>query len=399
MKLNRKELVQALDSVKGLFSDNSVEKKFTSRILLIADPSLDFVQLRYRNVSSAMTVKFNAKQEKQERFVIGFKGLYDSLKRFKDKEIILEEDQNKITVSVPNKPIKISLKNIEENEEFFNFIEMENLPQRFSFTYKIDKFIEAITSIRGSVSKDMTRFMFTGICLDEYKLPDGKKELSFITSDGKNLSVYNRLDNKKNVKRVDPMLVFPIKVFDSFLKALKIGTAERVQISVMKDKDKGHNYMTLETDNIKIISEAFDTQFPQYENVIPNKADIAVPFGVDTDRLLEAFKFIKPASLSKYERFSITTLPKESKLSLTSADGVSIKIDIVIKNQANYEKTLYLNLHPLYKFVSAMKKTKATDLVFGINASDASALTIKRPDNRDYLFITMPISIKEINGS
>lgn len=233
-----------------------------------------------------------------------------------------------------------------------------------------DTLEEQIKATEFSASQDISKPAFTGTYIKE--TVDGY--LSFVTSNGKSLSVITRPYEEKH-GQVETDIIVPQKIFKTLLNSLSAG---EVLFSVL------NNQAFFKAGNVYVFANLVDGKFPNYNDVIP--AERQNIFKVQANEFLSAIDTVSVMADSDSNK--VTLELKGSILTLSAHHSVyglaKQEVEVEYSGEDISVSVNYKALSDFLKFVS----TKQVEMTIN---SKSSPLLLKDVNDDHYLYITMPV--------
>ena len=297
---------------------------------------------------------------------------------------------SEIIRKLPNKIIKITINenNLLEIEcegslyklATMNPDEFPELPQ-----INVDNSIEIEQTILKNmirktifaVSTEENRPIFTG-CL--FEVVDNK--LNVVAVDGYRLAIKNNIINEK-VNSFSS--VIPGKTLNEVNKIIS-DSFEPVKIGISR------NQALFEMENCKIVTRLLDGEFLKYSNIIPQNWETRIK--VNKNNIQECFeriKLISSSAIEKEKKYPVKINVEVGKVTISCANQTGdAKEEIYVETEG---KELEIGFNQIF-FLDSLKAIDDEDVYieFGTNRSPC---IIKSLDNGDYVYMILPIKIKE----
>ena len=222
-----------------------------------------------------------------------------------------------------------------------------------------------------------SRPIFTG-CLIETE----NNKLNIVAVDGFRLalrSIY--LTQKTN----DFSAVIPGKTLNEVNKIL-LDSFEPVKIGISK------NQALFEMDKCKVVTRILDGEFLNYKNVIPSTWETRIR--VNRSNLQDCFErisLISSSSVEKEKKYPVKVVVDIGKVTISCTNQTGdAKEELFISTEG---KNLEAGFNPKY-FLDSLKVIDDEE-VFVEFGSSISPCLIKSTENNDYVYMILPIRIKE----
>lgn len=293
------------------------------------------------------------------------------IRKLPDSEIHININENNLlTIECEGALYKLATMNPDEFPELPK-IEIEN-----SIELEQSALKNMIKKTIFAVSTEENRPIFTG-CLFEIK----NNKLNVVAIDGFRLAL--RTINLP-VPVNDFKAVIPAKTLNEVNKILT-ESFEIVKIGVSK------NQAVFEMENCKIVTRILDGEFLNYSSVIPSNWQTRVR--VEKNSLQNSFErisLISSSSIEKEKKYPVKVKIDIGKLTIfcTNQTG-DAKEEVYIFTEG---KNLDVGFNPKY-FLDSLKAIDEEEIYveFGTNVSPC---LIKSVDNNDYVYMILPIRLK-----
>ena len=228
-----------------------------------------------------------------------------------------------------------------------------------------------------AVSTEENRPIFTG-CLFEVE----NNKLNLVAVDGFRLalrSIY--LPTKSN----NFSAVIPGKTLNEVNKILS-DSFENVKIGIAK------NQALFEMDNCKVVTRILDGEFLNYRTVIPNNWETRIR--VNKNNLQNSFErisLISSSSIEKEKKYPVKLSVDIGKLiiSCTNQTGEA-KEELFVSSEG---KNMEAGFNPKY-FLDSLKAIDEEEIFIELG-SNISPCLVKSVENSDYVYMILPIRLKE----
>ena len=276
-----------------------------------------------------------------------------------------------ILIQTNDNEVKLTTMNPDEFPELPK-IEVENSIELEQNTLK-----NMIKKTIFAVSTEESRPIFTG-CLIETE----NNKLNIVAVDGFRLalrSIY--LTQKTN----DFSAVIPGKTLNEVNKIL-LDSFEPVKIGISK------NQALFEMDKCKVVTRILDGEFLNYKNVIPSTWETRIR--VNRSNLQDCFErisLISSSSVEKEKKYPVKVVVDIGKVTISCTNQTGdAKEELFISTEG---KNLEAGFNPKY-FLDSLKVIDDEE-VFVEFGSSISPCLIKSTENNDYVYMILPIRIKE----
>ena len=294
------------------------------------------------------------------------------IRKLPDTEIhISVNDNNLLEIECEGSLYKLATMNPEEFPELPK-IEIEN-------SIEIDQNLlkNMIRKTIFAVSNEESRPIFTG-CLFEVE----NNKLSLVAVDGFRLALRTIYLNKQsnNFKAV-----IPGKTLNEVNKIIS-DAFEPVKIGISK------NQALFEMDNCKIVTRILDGEFLNYKNVIPSNWETKIK--VNKNQIQNSFErisLISSSAVEKEKKYPVKVQVDIGKvlISCTNQTG-DAKEELYVSTEG---KNLEAGFNPKY-FLDSLKSIDDEEIYVEFGTSISPCL-IKSIENKDYVYMILPIRLKE----
>ena len=294
------------------------------------------------------------------------------IRKLPDTEIHISlNDKNLLEIECEGSLYKLATMNPEEFPELPK-IEVEN-------SIEIDQNLlkNMIRRTIFAVSSEETRPIFTG-CLFEIE----NNKLSLVAVDGFRLALRTIFLNKQSNNF---SAVIPGKTLNEVNKIIS-DSFEPIKIGVSK------NQALFEMDNCKIVTRILDGEFLNYKNVIPNNWETRIR--VNKNSIQDSFErisLISSSSVEKEKKYPVKVQVDIGKvvISCTNQTG-DAKEELYVTTEG---KNLEAGFNPKY-FLDSLKVIDDEEVYIEFGSSISPCL-IKSVENNDYVYMILPIRLKE----
>ena len=310
--------------------------------------------------------------EDNGRIAIDAKIFSEIVRRLPDNDISIETDG---TDSVKIQCEKINFTIPGKNADEFTFlpeVERLNCVTLSQFTLK-----EIIRQTIFSISDNENNKMMAGELLEI-----NGNNLRIVSLDGHRISIRKIVlkDSYDSIK-----VVVPGKTLNEVNKIL-LDSFEPVKIGISK------NQALFEMDNCKIVTRILDGEFLNYKNVIPNTWETRIR--VNRSNLQDCFErisLISSSSVEKEKKYPVKVVVDIGKVTISCTNQTGdAKEELFISTEG---KNLEAGFNPKY-FLDSLKVIDDEEVYVEFGSSISPCL-IKSTENNDYVYMILPIRIKE----
>lgn len=310
--------------------------------------------------------------EEQGSTVVNAIMFSEIIRKLPDTEIHISVNENNLLeIECEGSHYKLATMNPEEFPELPK-IEIEN-------SIEIDQNVlkNMIRKTIFATSTEESRPIFTG-CLFEIE----NNKLSLVAVDGSRLALRTIFLTKQTN---DFNAVIPGKTLVEVNKILS-DSFEPVKIGVSK------NQALFEMDNCKIVTRILDGEFLNYKNVIPSNWETRIRVNKNNiQNSFERISLISASSMEKEKKYPVKVQVDIGKvvISCTNQTG-DAKEELFVSTEG---KNLEAGFNPKY-FLDALKAIEDEDVFIEFGSSISPCL-VKSVENNDYVYMILPIRLKE----
>lgn len=299
--------------------------------------------------------------------------LIDYIKGLPEKDIILSVDENYLC--------KITCDKDEKNgpKGKFQCKDSKDFPKTLS--YSKDNIIElseyqlkkAIEKTLITVSKEDERKELTGVFLQIKN-----DELKMKSLDGYKLGIVNQILREKQKKELKTII--PHQTLENVLKIIKGEINKEVKIYINEKN------VVFETENVILISNIIQKEFPQTEQIEKNEYKIKVT--VNRLDLLNSIKLAQLFTNTIDEKPVILNIKNDKlKVEINSLIG-SMEENIDIKKTGDDISIAFYHKHIL----PILNSIEDEEIKLYLNTSDYPIVI--KDDNENYYYLILPVTIK-----
>ena len=294
------------------------------------------------------------------------------IRRLPDSEIkITLDEKNLLVIECEGSLYKLATMNPEEFPELPK-IEIEN-------SIEIDQNVlkNMIRRTIFATSTEESRPIFTG-CLFEIE----NNQLSLVAVDGFRLAL-RKIFLTKQTNNFSA--VIPGKTLTEINKIIT-DSFEPIKIGVSK------NQALFEMDNCKIVSRILDGEFLNYKNVIPTTWETRIK--VNKNSIQDSFErisLISSSSIEKEKKYPVKVQVDIGKVTILCTNQTGdAKEELYVSTEG---KNLEAGFNPKY-FLDSLKAIDDEEVYIEFGSSISPCL-IKSIENNDYVYMILPIRLKE----
>ncbi len=294
------------------------------------------------------------------------------IRKLPDTEITITVNENNLLViECEGSLYKLATMNPDEFPELPK-IDIEN-----SIQIEQNSLKDMVKKTIFAVSTEENRPIFTG-CLFEIK----ENKLNVVAVDGFRLAWKSKfLNNKVN----DFSAVIPGRTLNEINKIL-LDSFDMIKIGVSK------NQALFEMENCKIVTRLLDGEFLNYSSVIPGNWETRIR--VDKNVIQNCFErvsLISASSIEKEKKYPVKVLVDIGKVTISCTNQTGdAKEEMYVSTEG---KNLEAGFNPKY-FLDALRAIDDQEVYIDFGSS-ISPCIIKPVDDGDYIYMVLPIRMKE----
>ena len=314
----------------------------------------------------------DCKVEEQGATVVNAIMFTEIIRRLPDTDISIEvNDKNLLVIECEGSLYKLATMNPNE------FPELPQINIENSIEIEQNALKEMIRKTIFAVSTEENRPIFTG-CL--FEVVDNK--LNLVAVDGFRLAWKSKfLQTKVN----NFSAVIPGRTLNEINKII-LDSFDNIKIGIAK------NQALFEMENCKIVTRLLDGEFLNYSNVIPSMWDTRIRVNKNNiQNCFERISLISSSSIEKEKKYPVKVSIDIGKviISCTNQTG-DAKEDMFVSTEG---KNLEAGFNPKY-FLDAFRAIVDEEVFIDFGTS-ISPCIIRPVDNGDYIYMILPIRMKE----
>jgi len=363
IEISRSELLKGIQRTQSITTKSSTMPILTYILLSTNKGSLDITGTDLE-VGIKGSYKCNVKNNGAAAALS--KKLYEIIKEMPEKDITI--------TAMENYWLKIDCGNINYQvaglspEEFPKFPDIESNKKEKIKSTIISNMLKKTSY---AISTDDSRYNLTGL-LWEFK----EKVMTMVATDGHRLA---KVVNNDISKALDLRVIIPRKGVFELRRVLEEGD-EDIFFWVKQ------NHIIFQKDNLYLVIRLLETDFPEYEKVIPKKSSKSL-----IAKRNELKESLRRVSLMSNERSkAIKMVITKDALNLSSSDPeIGQASDII---HAKYDaEDITIGFNARY-FLDALDVIEDEELVIGLNDS-LSPCVIRGLNDQTYTYILMPMRV------
>jgi len=361
--------------LKGINSViNGVASKTTMPVLegILIQTNDNELKLTSYDLEIGIEYILEANIEEQGNTVVNAVMFSEIIKRLPSSEIKISLNENNLLeIECEGSLYKLATMNSDE------FPELPKISVDNSIEIEQTVLKNMIRKTIFAVSTEENRPIFTG-CL--FEVNEGK--LNVVAVDGYRLAIKsNELNN--NIKTFSS--VIPGKTLNEVNKIIS-DSFDTVKIGISR------NQALFEMENCKIVTRLLDGEFLKYSNTIPQNWETRIKVNKNNiQNCFERISLISSSSIEKEKKYPVKIHIEVGKVTISCANQTGdAKEEIFVDTEG---KELDIGFNPRF-FLDALKAIDDEEVYieFGTNRSPC---IIKPIENGDYIYMILPIKMKE----
>ncbi len=365
IELLTKELLPALQKVITI-----VEKKHNLPILSHVLIEVKNNKLKLTATDSEIQIQtINKIQEHKELvFTLYAKNLIDIIKNL--------AINTKINFKLKDDKIKISFLKNKYTLNTFNdkhFPLLQTIKDYKTITVSKNKLKDLIDKTSFTISNNDIRIYLNGLYFEA-----SNDKLTVVATDGHRLSLGVIEQLNKDIKK--ETVILPKK---TVLEILKLLSQNKKETNI--DINISNSYFNISFDETTITSQLINSNFPDYEQVIPINDN---KISIDKEQLIEKLKDVIP--LVDENKKSVTLNFKNDIIYIeTRSEKGDAKTELTIKKQdKNIEVVFNINY-----LISILEKLITKNIIIAVPDNENKSYLFTNDNNNDYQYVIMPMKI------
>ena len=353
---------------------NGVASKTTMPILegILIQTNDNELKLTSYDLEIGIEYILEAKIEEQGNTVVNATMFSEIIRKLPSKEIkITVNENNLLEIECEGSLYKLATMNADEFPELPKI----NVDNSIEIEQTILK--NMIRKTIFAVSQEENRPIFTG-CLFEV----ANNTLNVVAVDGYRLAIKSNILNEKANEFSS---VIPGKTLNEVNKIIS-DSFDPVKIGISR------NQALFEMENCKIVTRLLDGEFLKYSNAIPKNWETRIK--VNKNNIQDCFErisLISSSSIEKEKKYPVKINIDIGNVVISCSNQMgNAKEEIIVETEG---KELEIGFNPKF-FLDALKAIDDEDVYieFGTNKSPC---IIKPVENGDYIYMILPIKMKE----
>mgnify|MGYP000239981687 FL=1 len=374
IQIERIEFLKRLKVVEKTITENKIKPIISCAYIETRGDNLFFCGT---NLETTITTEMKCKEVIESgKIVFQHQLVEEYLKELKDEFVVFSEIDGNLVIESSDSSSEFSLMNV---EDFPKILVDEDFSQKEEI-FKINsiELAEILEKVKYAASSSSDNLSINCV-----RMENENKKLKFITTDTYRL-VYLEKEIEKINENIDVSI--PLNTVEALTKLLR--SIESTDISFYFI----NRQIFFKMKEVLVISRIIDISFPNYKGILGNNSynkKLTINAEVFLKMLKRITIFVRNNNETKY---GATFYLEKKEMQVHGVNEVA-KINEVL--EVNYEGEnikIALNTKFLSDFVQTLNKNKDITLEF---IASNSSVKIKEEEANDYLYVLMPLALKD----
>lgn len=374
IQIERIEFLKRLKVVEKTITENKIKPIISCAYIETRGDNLFFCGT---NLETTITTEMKCKEVIESgKIVFQHQLVEEYLKELKDEFVVFSEIDGNLVIESSDSSSEFSLMNV---EDFPKILVDEDFSQKEEI-FKINsiELAEILEKVKYAASSSSDNLSINCV-----RMENENKKLKFITTDTYRL-VYLEKEIEKINENIDVSI--PLNTVEALTKLLR--SIESTDISFYFI----NRQIFFKMKEVLVISRIIDMSFPNYKGILGNNSynkKLTINAEVFLKMLKRITIFVRNNNETKY---GATFYLEKKEVQVHGVNEVA-KINEVL--EVNYEGEnikIALNTKFLSDFVQTLNKNKDITLEF---IASNSSVKIKEEEANDYLYVLMPLALKD----
>lgn len=374
IQIERIEFLKRLKVVEKTITENKIKPILSCAYIETRGDNLFFCGT---NLETTITTEMKCKEVIESgKIVFQHQLVEEYLKELKDEFVVFSEIDGNLVIESSDSSSEFSLMNV---EDFPKILVDEDFSQKEEI-FKINsiELAEILEKVKYAASSSSDNLSINCV-----RMENENKKLKFITTDTYRL-VYLEKEIEKINENIDVSI--PLNTVEALTKLLR--SIESTDISFYFI----NRQIFFKMEEVLVISRIIDMSFPNYKGILGNNSynkKLTINAEVFLKMLKRITIFVRNNNETKY---GATFYLEKKEMQVHGVNEVA-KINEVL--EVNYEGEnikIALNTKFLSDFVQTLNKNKDITLEF---IASNSSVKIKEEEANDYLYVLMPLALKD----
>lgn len=374
IQIERIEFLKRLKVVEKTITENKIKPIISCAYIETRGDNLFFCGT---NLETTITTEMKCKEVIESgKIVFQHQLVEEYLKELKDEFVVFSEIDGNLVIESSDSSSEFSLMNV---EDFPKILVDEDFSQKEEI-FKINsiELAEILEKVKYAASSSSDNLSINCV-----RMENENKKLKFITTDTYRL-VYLEKEIEKINENIDVSI--PLNTVEALTKLLR--SIESTDISFYFI----NRQIFFKMEEVLVISRIIDMSFPNYKGILGNNSynkKLTINAEVFLKMLKRITIFVRNNNETKY---GATFYLEKKEMQVHGMNEVA-KINEVL--EVNYEGEnikIALNTKFLSDFVQTLNKNKDITLEF---IASNSSVKIKEEEANNYLYVLMPLALKD----
>lgn len=374
IQIERIEFLKRLKVVEKTITENKIKPIISCAYIETRGDNLFFCGT---NLETTITTEMECKEVIESgKIVFQHQLVEEYLKELKDEFVVFSEIDGNLVIESSDSSSEFSLMNV---EDFPKILVDEDFSQKEEI-FKINsiELAEILEKVKYAASSSSDNLSINCV-----RMENENKKLKFITTDTYRL-VYLEKEIEKINENIDVSI--PLNTVEALTKLLR--SIESTDISFYFI----NRQIFFKMEEVLVISRIIDMSFPNYKGILGNNSynkKLTINAEVFLKMLKRITIFVRNNNETKY---GATFYLEKKEMQVHGVNEVA-KINEVL--EVNYEGEnikIALNTKFLSDFVQTLNKNKDITLEF---IASNSSVKIKEEEANNYLYVLMPLALKD----
>lgn len=374
IQIERIEFLKRLKVVEKTITENKIKPIISCAYIETRGDNLFFCGT---NLETTITTEMKCKEVIESgKIVFQHQLVEEYLKELKDEFVVFSEIDGNLVIESSDSSSEFSLMNV---EDFPKILVDEDFSQKEEI-FKINsiELAEILEKVKYAASSSSDNLSINCV-----RMENENKKLKFITTDTYRL-VYLEKEIEKINENIDVSI--PLNTVEALTKLLR--SIESTDISFYFI----NRQIFFKMEEVLVISRIIDMSFPNYKGILGNNSynkKLTINAEVFLKMLKRITIFVRNNNETKY---GATFYLEKKEMQVHGVNEVAKINEVLEVNYKGENIKIALNTKFLSDFVQTLNKNKDITLEF---IASNSSVKIKEEEANDYLYVLMPLALKD----
>ncbi|STO31580.1 DNA polymerase III subunit beta [Fusobacterium necrogenes] len=374
IRIQRIEFLKRLRIIEKTINENKIKPIISCAYIETRGDNLFFCGT---NLETTITTEMQCKEIIEAgKLVFQYQLIEEYLKELKDDTVIFSEIDGNLLIESSDSSSEFSLMNA---EDFPKILVNENFSEKIE-EFKINsiELAEIFEKIKYAASPSSDNLSINCI-----RLESEDNRLKFITTD-----TYRLVYLEKELERIKSKIEvsIPLNTVEALTKLLRSIESTEITFYFI------NRQIFFKTPDVLIVSRIIDMAFPNYKGILLNN-NYNKKLTINAEIFMKILKritiFVRNNNETKY---GATFYFNGKEMQVHGVNEVAKINEELVVNYEGENMKIALNTKFLSDFIQNLNKSKDITLEF---VASNSSVKIKENDVEDYLYILMPLALKE----